>query len=124
GAFLNIFTNKELLAKTVIPLALNGEWFTCSSRNSQNNSCRVMIEFSQPNTHKEFHVGHGRNVCLGNALVRLFRYCGYDVVAANYFGDDGTHIARILRYIKAHNLTPPETGRGEWLGQVYVKAVQ
>jgi arginyl-tRNA synthetase len=124
GAFLNIVTNKETMARTVIPEALSGQWFRIPQANARNNACRVMIEYSQPNTHKEFHVGHGRNVCLGNALVRLFRYCGYQVVAANYFGDDGTHIARILRYMKAHNLTPPATGRGEWLGQIYVRAGQ
>ena len=124
GAFLNIFTNKEILAKTVIPEALAGKWFSVMANNKSNNECRVMIEYSQPNTHKEFHVGHSRNVCLGNSLVRLYRYCGYNVLAANYFGDDGTHIAKILRYVKEHKLTPPKELRGEWLGQVYVKAGQ
>ena len=47
---------------------------------------RVMVEFSQPNTHKAFHVGHMRNLCLGDALVRLLRAEGHDVIAANYFG--------------------------------------
>jgi arginyl-tRNA synthetase len=124
GAFLNIFTDKQMLAKTVVPEALSGLWFTKLAKNSSNNQCRVMIEYSQPNTHKEFHVGHGRNVCLGNALVRLYRYCGYNVLAANYYGDDGAHIARILRYVKAHKLAFPSENRGEWLGQIYVKAGQ
>lgn len=121
GAFLNIFTDKELLAKTIVPQAMSGQWFKTLAENNSNNDCRVMIEYSQPNTHKEFHVGHGRNVCLGNALVRLFRYCGYQVTAANYFGDDGTHIARILRYLITHKLEIPAENRGEWLGQIYVK---
>lgn len=121
GAFLNIFINKEVLAKTIVPEAMSGRWFKLLSKNKTNNACRVMIEYSQPNTHKEFHVGHGRNVCLGNSLVRLFRYCGYQVIAANYFGDDGTHIARILRYIITRKLEIPAENRGEWLGQIYVK---
>ena len=50
-----------------------------------------MVEYSQPNTHKAFHVGHMRNVALGDCLVRLYEHCGYDVVAANYFGDEGAH---------------------------------
>jgi arginyl-tRNA synthetase len=124
GAFLNIFINKQVLAKTVVPEALSGLWFSKLAKNTSNNQCRVMIEYSQPNTHKEFHVGHGRNVCLGNSLVRLYRYCGYNVLAANYYGDDGAHIARILRYVKAHKLAFPSENRGEWLGQIYVKAGQ
>src|SRR5690242_8149274 len=47
---------------------------------------KVMIEYSQPNTHKAFHVGHMRNVCLGDCLVQLLRATGHEVVAANYLG--------------------------------------
>ena len=55
---------------------------------------RVMIEFSQPNTHKVFHVGHVRNVCVGDTLQRVLRARGHDVVAANYYGDFGIDVAR------------------------------
>merc|ERR1712232_804048 len=58
------------------------------------NGTRVMVEYSQPNTHKAFHVGHMRNVALGDCVIRLFTHCGYDVVAANYFGDEGAHVAK------------------------------
>ncbi len=80
---------------------------------------RVMIEYSQPNTHKDFHVGHLRNTCLGASLVHLFRYQGYDTIAANYFGDEGTHIAKCIWYIQSENKTPPDTDQGLWLGQMY-----
>ena len=56
----------------------------------------VMIEYSQPNTHKAFHVGHMRNVALGDCLVRLKEHCGHSVIAANYFGDEGAHVAKCL----------------------------
>jgi arginyl-tRNA synthetase len=37
---------------------------------------RVMIEYSQPNTHKAFHIGHLRHFVFGNALDRLLRFSG------------------------------------------------
>ena len=76
---------------------------------------RVMIEYSQPNTHKAFHVGHLRNLCLGDALVRLLRHDGDDVVAANYLGDVGAHIAKCLWWFLDHlaDRTPPAHDRGE-----------
>ena len=84
-----------------------------------------MIEFSQPNTHKGFHVGHLRNAALGDSLCRIFRYNGYEVVAANYFGDVGTHIAKCLWYFLNHcDESPPDELRGEWLGELYTKSVQ
>jgi arginyl-tRNA synthetase len=87
---------------------------------------RVMVEYSQPNTHKAFHVGHMRNLCLGDALARLLRADGYEVVAANYLGDVGTHIARWLWWyldeLSEEQRTPPDRHRGEWLGQLYADA--
>src|SRR5450756_2447518 len=50
---------------------------------------RVMIEFSQPNTHKAFHVGHLRGTILGDAICRILEFAGNDVVRANYPGDMG-----------------------------------
>lgn len=87
---------------------------------------RVMVEYSQPNTHKAFHVGHMRNLSLGDALVRLLRSDGYDVVAANYLGDVGTHIAKCLWWyldrLRPEERTPPAEARGEWLGELYACA--
>ncbi len=84
---------------------------------------KTMIEYSQPNTHKELHVGHMRNACLGDALVRLLRYCNYDIVSATFPGDVGTHVAKCLWYLKFHNSEPiPTSGRGEWIGRIYSKA--
>lgn len=86
---------------------------------------KVMVEYSQPNTHKAFHVGHLRNVCLGDALVRILRTRGHEVVAANYFGDVGTHIAKCLwgyEQISDLESAVPEQNRGQWLGQLYAKS--
>ena len=84
---------------------------------------RAMFEYSQPNTHKVLHVGHMRNLCLGNALVRIHRYLGRDVLAATYPGDVGTHVAKCLWYMKYRNEEPPPEGeKGAWLGELYAKA--
>src|SRR5690606_10456940 len=76
----------------------------------------------QPNTHKEFHVGHTRNLCLGNALVKLFSHIGYDTLGVNYFGDEGTHIAKCLWFINKTGAEAPAEDRGAWLGEQYVSA--
>jgi arginyl-tRNA synthetase len=87
---------------------------------------RVMVEYSQPNTHKAFHVGHMRNLCLGDAIVRLLRADGHDVIAANYLGDVGAHIAKCLWWyldvLDDAGRMPPDHARGEWLGELYSAA--
>lgn len=125
GAFLNIFTNQKQVAKTLIPSLVSGESFKLLKQNKHHNSTRVMIEYSQPNTHKEFHVGHGRNVCLGDSLCRLYSYNGYNVVPVNYIGDEGTHIAKCLLGVEVYKgepLTDKIENKAEWLGQRYVEA--
>lgn len=125
GAFLNIFTNQKEVAKNLVPSLVNGSGFNILRSNADHNKTKVMIEFSQPNTHKEFHVGHGRNVCLGDSICRIFTYNGYKVIAANYIGDEGTHIAKCLwgveHYTGSEKLESVEN-KAEWLGQRYVEA--
>lgn len=119
GPYLNItFTSKSLGQNVLAPM-VDGSLF---KKELISKSPRSMIEFSQPNTHKELHVGHMRNLCLGDALIRMLRYCGRDVVSCTFPGDVGTHVAKCLWYMQKHNSEPiPETGKGEWLGRMYSK---
>lgn len=122
GAFLNIFIDKSYLAKTLLPSTLDKSFFDQVKNHGGKQDTKVMIEFSQPNTHKEFHVGHGRNVCLGDSLVRMFQYTGHTVTAANYIGDEGTHIAKCLWQMKNFGEPVPENNKAEWYGKRYVEA--
>lgn len=82
-----------------------------------------MVEYSQPNTHKGFHIGHLRNVCLGASLISILRYAGYEVVSANLINDTGSHVARWLWcYKNFHSGEEPPEKRGIWLEDIYVEA--
>jgi len=81
------------------------------------------LEFSQPNTHKEFHVGHLRNALLGNSLVNLLRLSGHKVIAVNYIGDVGAHVAKCLwAYDKFYQDQELPENKGKFLGQIYTEA--
>jgi arginyl-tRNA synthetase len=82
-----------------------------------------MIEFSHPNTHKAFHVGHLRGTILGDALCRILEFAGNSVVRANYPGDMGLHVIKWLwGYMKFHNGEEPDTDITRWMGEVYAEA--
>ncbi|MGE0172830.1 MAG: arginine--tRNA ligase [Oligoflexales bacterium] len=121
GPFLNFALKPEALAQYLIPQILEKKLFGSLVQIPKREK-RVMIEYSQPNTHKDFHVGHMRNVALGDSLVRLYRYCGYDVTAANYIGDEGAHVAKCLWYLTKFNKKAPAQGRGSWLGDMYMES--
>ena len=87
---------------------------------------KIMIEYSQPNTHKEFHVGHLRTACLGNSLVKVNRFLGNETISANYIGDTGVHVAKCLWKLidKYGEKIPYEKLDSEKLGNIYAEAVQ
>jgi len=128
GQFLEVknlgpYVNFQLNFKTFIPSTLK----SISDKSFFNKQYfldkqKTMIEYSQPNTHKELHVGHMRNLCLGNAIVRMLREVGTEVISATYPGDVGTHIAKALWYLKKNNLEAPDENKGAWLGEQYSKA--
>jgi arginyl-tRNA synthetase len=124
GAFLNFVTRKIRLAQDLLPAVHDGSYFDCIRKDSENLKTRVMIEYSQPNTHKEFHVGHGRNVCLGDSIRRIFEYNGFATIPANYIGDEGAHIAKCLWQMDNFKGDLPAENKSEWYGKRYVEANQ
>ena len=55
-----------------------------------------MIEFADPNPFKEFHIGHLRNISLGESFARLMESQGKEVRRVNYQGDVGMHVSKAL----------------------------
>lgn len=116
GPYLNFFfDDRELLWQWHQQLR-SGQFF---QQPLLKNSFKTMIEYSQPNTHKEMHVGHLRNVALGLSLSGIYRYVGVDLTTATYPGDQGTHVAKTLWYLQTHRPAVPEQRKGAWLGKIY-----
>ncbi|MDA1193779.1 MAG: arginine--tRNA ligase [Planctomycetota bacterium] len=120
GPYVNFFADPVAELQGLCRAVADGSFFAATRTAAPQ---RVMIEFSQPNTHKVFHVGHLRNVAVGDALVRIFRARGHDVVAANYYGDFGIDVAKCLYQLgTGQQGSPPAEGRTAWLGEAYVAA--
>ncbi|NLX26656.1 MAG: arginine--tRNA ligase [Lentisphaerae bacterium] len=56
----------------------------------------VVIDYSSPNVAKPMHIGHIRSTVIGNAIDRLFRFRGFNVIADNHLGDWGTQFGLML----------------------------
>ena len=120
GPFLNIHVKASTLAQYLIPAIMDGSLFERNKRGE--DKLKVMIEYSQPNTHKSFHVGHMRNLVLGDSIGRIYKACGYPTMMVNYIGDEGAHIAKCLWYIQKSGEAFPRVDHGEWLGRMYSSA--
>ncbi|MGD8603282.1 MAG: arginine--tRNA ligase, partial [Anaerolineales bacterium] len=79
--YINVYFKQSEYAQRVIDTVLaQGAKFGQAEPTGQ----RVMVEYSQPNTHKAFHVGHLRNTILGSSVANILEAAGHDVVRANY----------------------------------------
>ena len=121
NGYVNMYFPTQTLANEVVGGAIKGG---ADYGRGPAQTDKVMIEFSQPNTHKEFHIGHSRNAALGNALSNITEFAGYETIRANYIGDIGMHVIKCLWcYSKFHqHESVPDDKRGRWLGDIYVES--
>lgn len=57
---------------------------------------RIVVEHTSVNPNKEWHVGHLRNVVLGDVLGRVLRLAGHEVEIQNYIDDTGMQAAQAI----------------------------
>lgn len=57
---------------------------------------KIMVEFTDPNPFKLFHIGHLYSNIIGEAISRLFEASGTHVKRVNYQGDVGLHVAKSI----------------------------
>jgi len=57
---------------------------------------KMIIEHTSVNPNKALHVGHLRNVVIGDTLYRILKKTNHDVTVLNYVDDSGLQVADIL----------------------------
>lgn len=84
---------------------------------------KVLLEHTSVNPNKELHVGHLRNICLGDSLSRILRFAGREVEVMNYIDDTGRQAAESLYALQFFGLkSPPEAVKYDhWVGEAYVR---
>lgn len=120
--YLNLYFAPDKYSRRVVDTVLReGEQFGKGEPKGE----QLMVEFSQPNTHKAFHVGHLRSAILGDTVCRILEFAGFDVVRANYYGDIGLHVIQWLwNYMKFHPGEKPPQDTTRWMGDLYAEAVR
>ncbi len=119
GPYLNFFTNKKIFAeKTVKEILDKKENY---GKTNILNKKRIMIEFPSPNTNKPLHLGHLRNMSIGESISRLMEFNGAKVIRANLNNDRGIHISKsMLAYQKFGKNKKPNKKPDHFVGDFYV----
>ena len=95
------------------------------SDNVNKKGREVMVEFASPNTNKPLHLGHLRNIFLGDSVSRIYDAYGYKTHKVQIINDRGIHICKSMVAWKLYsdNKTPDSEGiKGDkFVGDYYVK---
>ncbi len=121
--YLNLYFETGEFSRRVVDAAI--EQGADFGRGEKQNQL-VMLEFSQPNTHKAMHVGHMRTMLLGDVVANILEFSGVGVVRANYFGDFGRDVIKWMwNFQKRHtDEQPPESNVTRWMGDLYAESTQ
>jgi len=85
---------------------------------------KILVEFSSPNTNKPLHLGHIRNILLGDSTSGLLKAAGYEVINTQIINDRGIAVCKsMLAWQKfGEGKTPESEGlKGDhFVGYYYV----
>lgn len=98
--FLNFFFDKEYFADNVKKILKEGNEF---GKSDHAKGFKVIIEYTDPNPFKEFHIGHLMPNVIGESISRVIEANGAEVKRANYQGDVGLHVAKAVWAMKNHD---------------------
>jgi arginyl-tRNA synthetase len=91
--FLNFTLSREVFTDTVNTVLQNEETW---GQNDSWKGKKVVVEYTDPNPFKEFHIGHLFTNAVGESIARLFMMNGADTKRVNYQGDVGLHVAHAI----------------------------
>lgn len=91
--FINVRVSRTHLRDMVRTILKEGtQW----GANESEKGKHVLVEHTQPNPFKPFHIGHLMSNTIGESIARLYEFAGAEVRRANYQGDVGLHVAKTL----------------------------
>ena len=113
--FLNITLTNQLISN----------FFNAYINEPKSKKNLFLVEYSSPNTNKPLHLGHIRNILLGDSISRILKFSGNEVHKTQIINDRGIHICKsMVAWLRYGNNSSPETDsiKGDhYVGKYYVK---
>ena len=115
--FINFYFARDFYTAELLRAhALGAEW----GKNDSEAGQKIMVEYTDPNPFKEFHIGHLFTNTVGESIARLGLMQGADIKRVNYQGDVGLHVACAVYGMQQLGLTTESVLTTKELGAAYV----
>ena len=92
AGFINFYLTPEALAAAIEKARTEDMWGSNDGRKGE----KIMVEYTDPNPFKEFHIGHLMSNAIGESISRLLQFSEAEVKRVNYQGDVGPHVAKAI----------------------------
>lgn len=120
GAYVNFFVDKKKFAENIIKEILKEKENFGKSNIGKKE--KTMVEFPSPNTNKPLHLGHLRNMSIGESVSRILEFNSEKVIRASINNDRGVHICKsMIAYKKYGKNKKPTKKSDHFVGDFYVK---
>ncbi|MEK7567866.1 MAG: arginine--tRNA ligase [Patescibacteria group bacterium] len=90
--FINFHLSRDFFADSIEKIENNKNF----GQNNLYKGKKVMVEHTDPNPFKEFHIGHLMTNTIGESIYRLFDTSGAETKNVCYQGDVGLHVAKAI----------------------------
>ncbi len=120
--FINLFLSREFFSQSIKEIL---EKSTKWGANDFAAGKKYMVEYTDPNPFKPFHIGHLMTNAIGESIARILEHSGADVSRANYQGDVGLHVARAIYGMHEmgmpKDINAPVSELAQYIGAAYAK---
>ncbi|MBT3408259.1 arginine--tRNA ligase [Candidatus Woesearchaeota archaeon] len=118
GPYLNFYINRKEFIKDAINKILNRQFDYLIREDLK----KIMVEYISPNSNKPLHIGHLRNLLLGQLYSKLLKKVGNEVVETCLINDRGLHICKsMVAYKKFGNDIEPDIKGDHFVGNYYIE---
>jgi arginyl-tRNA synthetase len=124
SGYINFFANYSQLNAIILKASVKDDYgFLDLGKKS-----RIVVEHTSVNPNKALHIGHVRNIIIGDTVARILRQTNFDVKVLNYIDDSGLQVADIIVGFKYGGFSenpPPGQKFDQYCGDVvYVKTTE
>jgi len=92
SGYVNFFANYSALNNSTITASLDKNYGSVNI----GNKTKIVVEHTSVNPNKALHIGHVRNIIVGDTVYRILSKAKYDVKVLNYVDDSGLQVADII----------------------------
>lgn len=91
--FINFYLSEKFFFDNLSEILKKGDTY---GQNKNLASQKVLVEYTDPNPFKVFHIGHLMSNSIGEALSRIIEKSSADTKRLTYGGDVGLHVAKAI----------------------------